>query len=189
MWVFNPPNINITEGETDDSHASGRDIANMAVHHDLLLGEWVRSVDQRYRVSLPSDLTGPLTDKTGHCVVAKERRGCLSLWNSQQWGQWLEEGVSLVTRKIQSGRLAGRLDRVQLLGRLLSTRHRTVPIAGRGRIIIPESFREFLGVGPEERLLVVGAAICIELWHPQRWNEHVEENMPEFRQLFDQLAD
>ena len=161
----------------------------MTDRHDLLLGEWVRSIDGRHRVSLPTELAGPLAGETGHCVVAKERTGCLSLWNSQQWGTWLEDGVGLVTRKIQSGRLAGRLDRVQLLGRLLSTRHRTIPVAGRGRIVIPEGFREFLGVSPEERLLVVGAAICIELWHPLRWNEHVEENMPEFRQLFDQLAD
>ena len=107
----------------------------------------------------------------------------------QQWDAWLTDGISLVRGKIQSGRLAGRLDQVQALGRLLSTRQRSVPVAGRGRIAIPESFREFLGVEPGGKLLIVGAAVCVELWHPRRWCEYVGEQMPEFRQLFDQLAD
>ena len=38
-------------------------------------------------------------------------------------------------------------------------------------------------------LLVVGAAVCVELWHPERWHEHIGEQMSDFRQLFDQLAD
>jgi len=159
----------------------------MAHENGLILGEWLRTLDERYRFSLPGELAEAVANDS--CVLAKERRGCLSLWNSKQWGPWLEEGIELVTRKIQSGRLAGRLDRVQMLGRLLSTRHRTVPVAGRGRLIIPESFRELLGVEPGGNLLVVGAAVCVELWHPERWNEHVEEQMPEFRQLFDRLAD
>ena len=39
---------------------------------------------------------------------------------------------------------------VQLLGRLLSTRHREVELSGRGRLLIPKSFREFLAVKPDE---------------------------------------
>jgi len=156
---------------------------------DLFLGEWARSLDERYRFSLPSEWVEGLSDDNAQCVLAKERPGCVSVWNTQQWGSYLADGVDLVSSKIRSGRLAGRLDQVQMLGRLLSTRHRTVPIAGRGRIAIPDSFREFLEVEPGENLMVVGAAVCIELWHPQRWSEHIGQHMPEFRQLFDQLAD
>ena len=169
----------------DDQEEMSQDLASGG----LLLGEWSRRLDERYRLSLPSDWTEVLSGDDGQCVLAKERRGCLSLWSPRQWGKWLEEGVDLVGSKIRTGRLAGRLDHVQMFGRLLSTRHRRVPMAGRGRITIPESFRDFFGVEPGGSLLVVGAAICIELWHPDRWSEHVEQHMPEFRQLFDQLAD
>ncbi len=156
---------------------------------NLYLGEWARSLDERYRLSLPTEWVEGLAGDGGQCVLAKERPGCVSVWNAQQWEAWLADGVSLVTGKIQSGRLAGRLDQVQMLGRLLSTRHRTVPIAGRGRIAIPESFRDFLEVEPGGNLMIVGAAVCVEVWHPKRWSEHLAEHMPEFRQLFDQLAD
>ncbi|NOY30405.1 MAG: division/cell wall cluster transcriptional repressor MraZ [Planctomycetes bacterium] len=155
----------------------------------LYLGEWSRSIDDRFRLSLPVEWVPGLTDELGQCVLAKERPGCVSVWNSQQWESWLADGVDLVRSKIRSGRLAGRLDQVQRLGRLLSTRHRSVPIAGRGRLAIPDSFREFLEVEPGENVMVVGAAVCVEIWQPRRWSEHIGQQMPEFRELLDQLAD
>ena len=148
------------------------------VSDGLFLGEWARSLDDRYRLSLPQEWVEGLAGEAGECVLAKERPGCVSVWDVAQWQASLADGVSLVAGKIRSGRLAGRIDQVQMLGRLLSTRHRTVPIAGRGRLVVPESFRVFLEV-----------AVCVELWHPRRWSEHIGDQMPNFRQLFDQLAD
>ena len=129
------------------------------------------------------------TDDSNECVLAKEQPGCVSIWHPQEWEKWLSEGVSLVTGKIRSGRIGGRIDKVQLFGRLLSTRHKTVPIAGRGRIAVPDSFRTFLEVEPAGELLVVGAAVCVEVWNPTRWSEHIGTHMPDFRRLFDELAD
>ena len=97
--------------------------------------------------------------------------------------------VELMKSKIRSGRLDRRTESVQLFGRLLSTRHRMVPIAGRGRLAIPDAFRQFLGVEPGGEVLVVGAAVCVELWRPERWGQHIGEQMPGFRQLFDQLTE
>lgn len=154
----------------------------------LCLGEWTRSLDERYRLSLPPEMVALLTNESSECVLAKERPGCVSVWNPSQWKQSMADGVSLVAGKVQSGRMAGKLSQVQMLGRLLSTRHRTVPIAGRGRIAVPESFRDFLEVEPGGNLMIVGAAVCIEIWHPRRWSEHIGQHMPEFRELFDQLA-
>lgn len=156
---------------------------------DLFLGEWNRAIDDRYRLSLPQEWIGLLAADSEACTLAKERPGCLSLWNTSQWQNWLNDGVELLKSKIRSGRLDRRTESVQLCGRLLSTRHRPVPIAGRGRIAIPDAFRGFLGVEPGGDVLVVGAAVCVEVWHPQRWSEHIGEQMPGFRQLFDELTE
>ena len=67
-----------------------------------------------------------------------------------------DEGVELIKRKMQAGKLEGRIGQVQLLGRLLSTRHKPVQLAGRGRLLIPEGFRQFLGVEPGGEVLVLG---------------------------------
>ncbi len=159
------------------------------VGEGLFLGEWARSLDDRFRLSLPPEWSEGLAGESATCVLAKERPGCVSVWNAQSWDESMADGVSLVAGKIRSGRLTNRIDQVQKLGRLLSTRHRTVPIAGRGRLVVPDSFRDFLEVEAGGELLVVGAAICVELWHPRRWSEHIGDQMPQFRELFDQLAD
>jgi transcriptional regulator MraZ len=154
----------------------------------LILGESTRTLDQRYRLSIPPELAELLAPESGECILAKERPGCLSLWNVALWKARLAAGVQLVESKIEAGRLEGRVEEVQRLGRLLSTRHRDVQLAGRGRLVLPEGFREFLGVEPGGETMVVGAAVCVEIWHPEKWSGYVGEEMPAFRQLLDQLS-
>jgi MraZ protein len=155
---------------------------------NFLFGEFRRTLDERFRLSIPAELADPLVAEGTECILAKERPGCLSLWNAQQWAAKLDAGVQLVQSKMQAGRLEGRIDQVQLLGRLLSTRHKTVELAGRGRLLLPEGFREFLGVEAGGEVMVIGAAICVELWRPDAWLKHLEEQMPDFRRLLDNLV-
>jgi MraZ protein len=154
----------------------------------LILGESTRTLDPRFRLSIPPELAETLAPEGGECILAKERPGCLSLWNLEVWKARLDAGVQLVESKIEAGRLEGRVEEVQRLGRLLSTRQRQVQLAGRGRLVLPEGFREFLGVEPGGETMVVGAAVCVEIWHPERWSSYVGEEMPAFRQLLDRLS-
>ena len=154
----------------------------------LILGEFQRTLDERFRLSIPAEVAVPLTAAGNECILAKERPGCLSLWSAAAWQSKLDAGVQLVESKMLAGRFEGRIEEVQLLGRLLSTRHKPVELAGRGRLLLPEGFREFLGVEPGGEVVVVGAAICVEIWRSDAWIKHLEERMPEFRKLFDQLS-
>jgi len=162
--------------------------ASQAKTNQLILGEATRTIDARFRLSLPPEMAALLAAEKGNCILAKERPGCLSLWNAATWQVRLEEVVGLVVSKIVARRLDARLDEVQRLGRLLSTRHRPLQLAGRGRLVVPDGFREFLGVEPGGTVMVIGAAVCIEIWHPERWQTYVGEQMPGFRQLLDTLA-
>ena len=118
---------------------------------DFVLGEAVRSLDDRFRVSIPSELLEPLVASGKDGILAKERPGCLSLWDATNWQSKLEADIDLVRSKISAGRLEGRIEEVQLLGRLLSTRHRQVQLAGRGRLLIPEDSVSFLALKPVAR--------------------------------------
>ncbi|NUQ63433.1 MAG: division/cell wall cluster transcriptional repressor MraZ [Pirellulales bacterium] len=154
----------------------------------FILGEFQRTLDERYRLSIPSELGDLFTADSTDCILAKERAGCLSLWAAQVWQEKLDQGVELIRQKMRAGKLEGKLSQVQLLGRLLSTRHRPVQLAGRGRLLIPEGFREFLGVEPGGEVLVVGAAVCVEIWNPPAWLKYLERRIPKFRRLFDHLS-
>lgn len=154
----------------------------------MFFGESTRTLDQRFRLSLPEDMAEALAGDSGECLIAKERRGCVSLWNRNQWEQREKQAGEILRRKLESGRLDRRLADVQRLGRLMSTRERTVAIGGRGRIVVPEGYRELLGVEPNEPLTVVGAALCVELWNPSAWAEHLAEALPGYRDLFEDLV-
>lgn len=161
----------------------------MKAETDLLVGEASRSLDDRYRITLPPEMVAALGGDACECLLAKERPGCLSLWPRERWQSKIEQGTELVRAKILAGRLDGRLTEVQTLGRLLSTRHRYLSLAARGRMIVPDSFRDFLGVEPGSEVMVVGAAVCVELWAVEAWNQYIGEQMPAFRELFDRLVD
>lgn len=154
----------------------------------LIVGEVSRTIDDRYRLALPPELAAAVSDENGESLLAKERLGCLSLWAPTQWEHKLQEGMDLVRGKIRAGRLDGRVGEVQALGRLLSTRQRRVTLAGRSRLVIPEGFREFLGVEPGGSVMIVGAAVCVEIWRPEAWTDFLGQQMPAFRELFDELT-
>lgn len=160
----------------------------MAAAADLLIGEFVRTLDERYRLAIPPELLEPLLASGPKLVLAKERAGCLSLWSAALWKPRIDSAIDVVRTKLEAGLLAQRLGQVQELGRLLSTRHQTVTLAGRARLVVPEGFREFLGVEPGGGLMVVGAAVCVELWQPAAWTAYVTSEMPGFRRRIDELT-
>ena len=62
-------------------------------------------------------------------------------------------------------------------------------LANRSRLVIPEGFREFLDVPGDSEVMLVGAAICVEIWNPQAWLDLLRQEMPEFGALFKELSD
>jgi MraZ protein len=158
----------------------------------LILGEFPCTLDERFRLSIPQALVKLLSDGNPNCILAKERIGCLSLWAAETWEAKLKARITLVEQKLQAGSFDDdRIAQVQLLGRLLSTRHRPVELGDRGRLLIPEGFRPFLGVDhdpPDNAVLVVGAAVCIEIWKPAAWLAYLERRMPKFRRVFHRLT-
>jgi MraZ protein len=155
----------------------------------LITGEIKRRLDDRFRVSLPVEMATAITDEQGETILSKEQYGCLSLRKASDWQHRLEQGVGLIEQKIQSGRMERRWGDVQRLGRLLSTRFRTVKLTNRSRLLIPEGYREFLDVEPNQEVMIVGAAVCVEIWNTAAWMDVLKQDMPEFGPLFQNLAD
>ena len=160
----------------------------MSSHELLLIGEHRRTLDQRHRLSIPTEMSEQIQSKGPELILAKERPGCLSLWSANPWQEHLQRGVTWVADKLKAGKLEHQTNQLLQLGRLLSTRHVPIQLAGRGRLVIPDGFREFLGVEPGGTVFVVGASVSVELWHPERWVEYLNQQMPEFRELFEELS-
>jgi MraZ protein len=155
---------------------------------EFITGEFKRVLDDRFRLSLPAELGDKLTATSTQCMLTKERVGCLGLWNAEIWQARLEADVALVRGKLAAGKFHDQIGQLQLLGRLLSTRDTSVTLAARGRLLIPEGFREFLGVEPGGEVMVVGAGVSIEIWSTPAWLKYVQRRMPKFRKLLSHLS-
>ncbi len=154
----------------------------------FITGEERRTVDERFRITLPADMAQAVTDEDGKTLINKERYGCLSLWRASDWQRRHNAGVAVLKQKIQSGRMEQKWDEVQRLGRLLSTRSQTVQLANRARLLIPDAFRDFLGVTANQDVMVVGAVVCVEIWSLSAWMETLKAEMPGFNPLFKELS-
>ena len=154
----------------------------------LILGEFRRSLDDRFRLSIPTELIEKLDLDKSEAVLVKERPGCLSLWRADAWKAKLESNIQIIESKVRANRMSARSRELQTLGRLLSTRHRDVTLAGRNRLVIPEGFREFISAEPGTDVLVVGAAVCIEIWRVEEWRNCLDEQIPNFADLLEGLA-
>lgn len=160
----------------------------MAAPESFITGELKRTVDDRFRISLPPEMAQGVADESGDTIVAKERFGCLSLWKAAEWQKRIDQDVALVRQKIEAGRMDQRWGDVQRLGRLLSTRYQTVRLANRSRLLLPEGFREFLDVQVNQEVVLVGAVICVEVWNPAAWLETLRTEMPGFGPLLKELS-
>jgi len=159
------------------------------VSSDLFItGEERRTIDDRFRITLPSEMAQAITDAAGFTIVTKERFGCLSLWRAGDWQPRQDAGVAVLKQKIQAGRMDQKWDDVQRFGRLLSTRSQTVQLANRSRLLIPDPFREFLGAAINQEVMVVGAVICVEIWNLAAWLDTLKAEMPTFNPLFQELS-
>ncbi|MDR1924884.1 MAG: division/cell wall cluster transcriptional repressor MraZ [Planctomycetaceae bacterium] len=156
--------------------------------NELIVGEFSRRLDERYRLTLPAEFEDVFKPDSGKCVIAKERPGCLSLWGEETWKAKLDARVDLVQQRLKLGDLEQKMPELQRFGRILSTRHRELQLANRSRVLLPEGFREFLAVEAGKEVMVIGAAVCIEIWHPQKWVNYLEGEISEFRTLLDTLS-
>lgn len=154
----------------------------------FITGEVKRTLDERFRLTLPNEMAVAVADETGETILAKERKGCLSLWSAADWQKRMDDNVTMLKGKMSTGRMEQRWEDVQRLGRLISTRSRNIKLANRSRLVIPEGYREFLGLAPNQEVMVVGAVICVEIWNPADWIEVLHNDMPEFGQLFRELT-
>ncbi|MDO4586546.1 MAG: division/cell wall cluster transcriptional repressor MraZ [Planctomycetia bacterium] len=160
----------------------------MSENRPLILGEFSRRFDDRFRLSLPGEILESFKPKDGDCIIAKERSGCISLWDQTAWKEKLDARIQLIQQRIMLGDLEQQMPQLQMLGRLLSTRHRPIQLDGRGRLLMPEGFREFLKAETGGEVMIVGAAVCIEIWNPKKWISYIEGKMPKFRKLLTKLS-
>lgn len=158
---------------------------------------WSVTVGEKHRVGLPAECFAFLVQESKNlepgaparklrCMLAQEQAGCLSLWSIPRWQKSIEARVRLAVGRLEISQ--AHLPKIQRLTRLYSARSEEVALDDKGRFVVTDGFRQFLNVEPGNDVIVVGTAVCVEIWNPQQWQAYLREDMGEFNGLLGELA-
>jgi len=125
------------------------------------LGQYEHSIDEKGRLTIPSDYRGDLSDGL---VVTRGKQRHLNVFPLERWKALVEdfEGIPVYTwhRPANLRRL------------VLAHAVKTIP-DGHGRVRLPDHLREFAQI--DDQVILAGVGGHIELWAPALWKEQLEE--------------
>ena len=103
---------------------------------DLIIGEYLRNIDEKYRVPVPANIRKLFQQK--ELIIRKDFRGhCLMLSTVEEYEQLPKDIKDIIQAH-------------------------PVTIDNKGRIFIPPQFREMIKI--TQCILFRGAGNCVELW-------------------------
>ena len=120
----------------------------------MFLGAFPHTVDEKARLAIPARFRPPLADGL---VLTRGLERCLYVWTLDRWAELAEKlsklpimqgDARVISRHFFSGAYDARLDKL-------------------GRVVLPQSLREYAGLGDEA--MVIGVHTRIEIWSQENW--------------------
>jgi MraZ protein len=144
----------------------------------MFRGQFLHSVDQKGRVSLPAKFREQLGEASTVVLTPSPFDACLQLYSLQAWEE-LERKISAYSS----------VDRnVTRFRRLFISRAQDVELDGSGRVRVTQDLRDHAGL--DKDVLWAGMGHYVELWSKPRWDQETEmspEQWTEFRDKVEEL--
>lgn len=125
----------------------------------MFLGEYVHTIDEKGRLTIPARFRAGLT--TG-LIVTRGIDRCLAIFPMAEWNR-LAEQVSALPITDRRARAFRRL--------VFANASDAIPDK-QGRVLIPPRLREFAGLDSE--VVITGLNTYIEVWNPGSWGAERE---------------
>lgn len=123
----------------------------------MFMGEYNHSVDTKGRLIIPSRFRDELGDEF---VVTKGLDGCLFVFPNNEW-QIFEEKLRTLPLTNKSARQ---------FARFFVAGATPCELDKQGRILLPQTLREFAGL--EKDVVLTGMLNRIEIWSKSKWSEN-----------------
>ena len=135
----------------------------------MFIGEFTHGLDAKGRVAVPAELRDVLArsyaQEPDELVITESLDGrCLWAYPKLEWQRLTEK----MTEK-----LIGTREAIQVRRKLLA-KARPVRLDGTGRVLLPESLRDYAGLVKD--VVFVGAGRYVELWTPEGWQQQTAES-------------
>lgn len=125
----------------------------------MLIGEYLHTIDQKNRLSVPSKFRKDLGKKV---VVTRGLDQCLFLYSIDEWKILAEKLATLPwgkseTRSFVRTMIAGAMD---------------CEIDALGRILLPDYLKQYGKISNDA--IIVGLYRRVEIWNPELWKQYSE---------------
>lgn len=140
----------------------------------MFIGEYIHSVDDKKRLSVPSKFRKDLGKKA---VITLGLNKCLSLYPTKEWNTFAEK-----LSKLSMGKSEDRgFSRAMLSGAF------EVEIDAIGRILIPEALKGYAGL--KEKVVLTGVYDRVEVWDETTWKAYKAEMVAGADRMAEQLGE
>ncbi len=140
----------------------------------MFIGEYIHSVDDKKRLSVPAKFRKDLGKKA---VITLGLNKCLSLYPTKEWKAFAEK-----LSKLSMGKSEDRgFSRTMLSGAF------EVEIDSIGRILIPESLKSYASL--KEKVVLTGVYDRVELWDEEGWKIYKAQMVAEADTMAEQLGE
>lgn len=125
----------------------------------MLIGEYLHTIDQKNRLSIPSRFRKELGK---HVVITRGLDQCLFLYGVEAWNQLAAKLSQLPSGKAETRSFV----RTMIAGAM------DVEIDALGRILMPDYLKKYGRLDIEA--MVIGLYNRVEIWNPELWKSYAE---------------
>ena len=140
----------------------------------MFIGEYIHSVDDKKRLSVPSKFRKDLGKKA---VITLGLNKCLSLYPTKEWNAFAEK-----LSKLSMGKSEDRG-----FSRAMHSRAFEVEIDTIGRILIPDALKDYAAL--KEKVVLTGVYDRVELWDEATWKAYKAEMVAGADRMAEQLGE
>jgi len=141
----------------------------------LLTGEYRNTLDEKGRIMFPVRLRSELSGST--LILTRGIDRCLWLFSPEQW--------KILSDKVMESASVFQSQSRSVLRRLIAPAQE-VEIDKAGRVSIPQSLREFAGLGKD--CVFLGINKYFELWDSKEYDTYLGESEADFKEATEGLG-
>lgn len=142
----------------------------------MFLGNYEHTIDDKGRLTIPSKFREELE---GGVVVTRGLDGCLWAFTRSEW-EILAEKISGLPTTNPAARNFARL--------MFSNASDSIPDK-QGRVLLPQTLRDYAGIDNET--ILIGVMNRVEIWNPAKWSDvaaKVEEDQEAIASQLEELG-
>ncbi len=143
----------------------------------MLIGEYIHTIDEKNRISLPVKFRKELGKKI---IITPGLDSCLFIFTTKEWAK-----VSKRLSDTESDLSFLKADK-RSFNRFMFGRATDVEVDSIGRILIPDFLKDRIGL--KNSAAIIGVEDRVEIWNDKTWSEYKEVVEKQADQLAEKLG-